>query len=790
MEVKTFFAQSADGRIVPHAEVAVYRQGEESLASDLEDGHGQPLKNPFRAGMQGQIQFAAPNGHYTIEVVSQDARQRLSTQFFDQAAVASASGTQSLSQALDQRLIVLDSVDTLKTWPGNRVSDSYRVVCRRFYRDLPYELNIELQRCTAMDAPERAGEMDWLPTDDPRHQSFHVFTLWGEDGAAYIQPSRDINLLKVGFRADYHMSRGTKDKGTDESRWFQKTIDKTRFRTKYLPDLADGAGLYLGSTRIELCSGTRIVGDGPQANSRLISDYPATSFRDGLLWLRESHVVDAWAEGRPTGDIDDAFSHDIELRGLTFEATDFASAAVTLVNVRNVLYSDNHHVRCGGIKFFHELELNRRYSLGHEDDPETDNAVIAGFHPQTPDDLNQNVRISHLSGSAGRYSSQPGDSKLACAVRLNFVRDFSISQVSMEYCNISGWGGSARPGKGGELRWMRRLRDGYISDVHCTRSNGAIYFNNAHNVKVFGCSAQAVSDTAFDFEGCTYCLFDGIHSVDAGNFGISVFYATLGNVIKNFHARQTSQAANLRARYATERFRPGLGKTLFRRLAGFEDPDFEQNITLDTGSFVYEGEGFGLVAVDSWTDVTYRNVSHQDVMMDLRAHSNAREQTLVDNRFTFTKAADPGDVLVAFGPNNAGYACWKGGKIESRVDQPAGVVPLLAQARAYAGVSIVDIEGSRIEVPGAESAIVICDARRSGRSPAHAFRLNRNLIMPGSRIVNLDLNERSGGAAVQLEALHNRNLDFASVDIVTPDRNDTLNYAGLRFGLKATRPQD
>lgn len=782
MEVKTFFAQSADGKVIPHAEVSVRHQGEEAAASDLEDASGEPLKNPFRAGPQGQIQFAAPNGHYTIEVANQDSRQRLSTQFFDQTAVASASGTQSLSNALDQRLIVLDSVDDLREWCGERVPDGCRLICRSFYRDLPYELNIELQRSAAQDSSEKADDMAWMPAAHPLRDDFHVFTLWADDGSAYIQQSYDINLLKVGFRADYHRSDDTKGKGTDESEWFQETLDKTPYRTKYLPDLPGDAGLYLGDRRITLCSGTRIVGDGAHANSRLVSDYAATEFHDGLLWLREPHVIDAWLNGRPTGELEAAFSHDIHLSGLTVEATDFARSAVGLISVRDVTYSDIHHVRCGGLKIFHELELNDRYSI-KDDDPDTDNAVTAGFNPDAPDDLSERIRISDLSGSAGRYTFAPGDSKRATAVRLNFVRDFSVSHVHMDYCNVSGWGGSARAGKGGELKWMRRLRDGFIQDVHCRWTNGAIYFNNAHNVKVFGCSAKEVSDTAFDLEGCTYCLFDGLYVENAANFGISIFYATRGNVIKNFVARQTTQSASIHARFAEPKFGPGLGKTLFRRLAGFEDPDFEQDVTLDTGAFLYDGEGFGAVIVDSWADVTYRNINHSNVVMDLRAHSNAQTHTIQDCRFTFTKPARNNDVLVALGTNRSTYASWKGGSIVSDVEQPAGVVPLLAQLRAYAGVAIYDIDDLRIDVPGVHTAIMVCDARKSGRHPGHAFRLNRNLIPPKSRLANLNLNESTGGGPVQLDITNNRDLDFAPVEMTTADDDSDARYAALRFGL-------
>ncbi|MCE3025578.1 right-handed parallel beta-helix repeat-containing protein [Salinicola sp. DM10] len=786
MEVKTFFAQRADGRALPRAAVSVLPQGEETLAAGLEDGRGQPLSNPFHADADGRIQFAAPNGHYVVEVGDGTQQQRLHAQFFDQGEIHSASGTQPLAQALDQRLVVVDSVDTLREWPGARVADGCWLVCRSFYRDRPFELDIQLQRVVALDDPGQANQMAWLPIDHPHHDDFHRFTLWAADGAAYVQPGDDIDLLKVGFRADYTDAEGS---GSDESAWFQETLDKTPYRTKYLPDLPQGCALYLGKRRIALRSGTRLVGAGARANSRLVSDYVASGFRDGMFLLREPHVIAAWAEGRPQGDLDAAFSHDIHVSGLTLEARDFCRGAVALVCVRDAVYRDIHHVRCGGLKVFHELELNGRYST-REEDPESDNAVTAGFNPEVPDDLSERIRISDLSGGAGRYTLSPGDSRRAGAVRLNFVRDFSISHVHMDYCNVSGWGGSARPGKGGELRWMRRLRDGFIQDVHCRWTNGAIYFNNAHNIKVYGCSAKEVSDTAFDLEGCTYCLFDGLYAENAANFGISIFYATRGNVIKNFVARQSASAGTLHERLAEPKFGPGLGRTLFRRLAGFEDPDFSQDVTLDTGAFVYEGEGFGAVIVDSWADVTYRNVSHHDVVMDLRGHSNAQSPYLKDCRFTFTRPARDGDVLVALGTNRSDYGYWKGGAIVSEVPQPAGVVPLLGQLSAYAGTAIFDLDDLRIDVPGVETAIAVCDARQAGRRPGHAFRLGRNLIPAHSGITDLALNRQSGGDALQLDAGDNRTLDFSLVQVQALEEGGTRRYAALAFGLDVARGGD
>ncbi|MFN4238547.1 MAG: GDSL-type esterase/lipase family protein [Vogesella sp.] len=70
METKTFFAQDTTGAVLGGAQIIVYQAGSQQLATGLTTATGAALANPFTASPTGQVQFAAPDGHYDIRVVS------------------------------------------------------------------------------------------------------------------------------------------------------------------------------------------------------------------------------------------------------------------------------------------------------------------------------------------------------------------------------------------------------------------------------------------------------------------------------------------------------------------------------------------------------------------------------------------------------------------------------------------------------------------------------------------------------------------------------------------------
>lgn len=68
MEIKNYFAQDAQGNIMPSANCYLYLPGTTTLATGLVDGNGTPISNPFLASGMGQITFGAPNGVYDLRV--------------------------------------------------------------------------------------------------------------------------------------------------------------------------------------------------------------------------------------------------------------------------------------------------------------------------------------------------------------------------------------------------------------------------------------------------------------------------------------------------------------------------------------------------------------------------------------------------------------------------------------------------------------------------------------------------------------------------------------------------
>lgn len=68
MEIKSYFAQDAQGNIMPSADCYLYAPGTTNLVSGLVDIAGSPLSNPFQASSIGKVQFGAPNGVYDLRM--------------------------------------------------------------------------------------------------------------------------------------------------------------------------------------------------------------------------------------------------------------------------------------------------------------------------------------------------------------------------------------------------------------------------------------------------------------------------------------------------------------------------------------------------------------------------------------------------------------------------------------------------------------------------------------------------------------------------------------------------
>ncbi len=97
MELKNYFAQDADGNVLPEAYVYLYNPGTTTLAASLKDKSGAALANPFQADGNGLIQVAAPDGDYDLRVTKGGLDYTMHVQFLD-----STQAIETISQEADR----------------------------------------------------------------------------------------------------------------------------------------------------------------------------------------------------------------------------------------------------------------------------------------------------------------------------------------------------------------------------------------------------------------------------------------------------------------------------------------------------------------------------------------------------------------------------------------------------------------------------------------------------------------------------------------------------------------
>lgn len=83
MQVQNFFAQDANGNVVPGAVCRLYLAGTTTLATGLTDINNVPIGNPFTADGNGLVQFRAPNGAYDLNISARTLSTTLGIQFAD-----------------------------------------------------------------------------------------------------------------------------------------------------------------------------------------------------------------------------------------------------------------------------------------------------------------------------------------------------------------------------------------------------------------------------------------------------------------------------------------------------------------------------------------------------------------------------------------------------------------------------------------------------------------------------------------------------------------------------------
>ena len=114
MELKTYFAQDDSGNLITEPTVHVYGVGTKNLVSGLKSATGATLQNPFKGATNGQIQFAAPNGDYDMQVSSDVRSYTMRIRFVDLSEQVNEANAAAL-RAIEASRLSIGEVTTTKS---------------------------------------------------------------------------------------------------------------------------------------------------------------------------------------------------------------------------------------------------------------------------------------------------------------------------------------------------------------------------------------------------------------------------------------------------------------------------------------------------------------------------------------------------------------------------------------------------------------------------------------------------------------------------------------------------
>lgn len=129
MQLQSYYAQDANGNIIPGAPCSLFLAGTETLATGLQDANGDPLSNPFSAAANGLVSVAAPQGLYDLFIESGLRSGRIRLQFIDVEQVAAdaisaaasaeaAEESATVSQEANATLVYVDGTPLTVTYPN------------------------------------------------------------------------------------------------------------------------------------------------------------------------------------------------------------------------------------------------------------------------------------------------------------------------------------------------------------------------------------------------------------------------------------------------------------------------------------------------------------------------------------------------------------------------------------------------------------------------------------------------------------------------------------------------
>ena len=525
------------------------------------------------------------------------------------------------------------------------------------------------------------------------------------------------------------------------------------------------------TAQITLRSYSRWKGDGEDGGLLLLKNYSPNFAGAGALLLREAASI-----ANPFG----SFSKGVSIEAVAFQGAVTITRVACIVNVRGFRFFNCKTIRAGGVIVTHEAEYSGVYSASATGgNSTTDTAVLAGFSATNTDDLNEDVKINH------NEFDRDSDYSRANAVRIHFTKRFQIIGNKCIACCISGWGGGAPQTAGGYTTALRRVRDGVITANEICRSNGGVYFNNCDGVQITSNTAEDITDTAFDDEGCINTTIANCTARNCGNFCFSHFFQGRGNKFFGNTGIQSARAATLRASFGETNYGPGEGRTCFRQLSAFNDTreTYKNELLINGCTFGWEGDtGFGRVVFDTYVPITFSNNTLKNVCVDHRSQANNECIRYLYNDHFFTNppvSGTPCYVAIGTQQSNGQWSLVKGNTFYVR-NAPAGAVVLLLVTSIGNGHRhTVFADGNLIDVnAGVVNPVAYCDKRTAtGANTKACFEIKNTRLSSGA-IKNISLIPPASSAyPPTLVEADNKN--FALTNLAIDTTADTSIYGNL-----------
>lgn len=198
MELKTYFAQDRAGNLIPNANIAIYLNGTNTLATGLKTATDAALANPFTADANGKIQFKAADGFYDMQVsYGTQTGPRITIQCLDQAGqVAAAQQAAADAEATRDEIqqIIDDAGDqsTLVVLASDNESNGDTLVAH-----VPYDPTAGASRTVASKLNESRSILDW-PADAADDDSSRFTKAIAAGVTCIYVPNPEVLTREIG----------------------------------------------------------------------------------------------------------------------------------------------------------------------------------------------------------------------------------------------------------------------------------------------------------------------------------------------------------------------------------------------------------------------------------------------------------------------------------------------------------------------------------------------------------------------------------------------------------------